>query len=298
MFPPVAAGAHRACRIRKFATHGRYAGFRFTTPDSMERESTSQQDDLSLSAAAFKSGSASDRKSVPWTRSVPSRAQMRGLKIEALFREAAVSFHRNGYAGTSLADVAARLGISKAALYYYIDNKQALLLGCHMAASDAADAVIEQVPKTGLTGLQKLHMALRLHVESILSETSPSLLALEESALTQENFRAVVQRRDRFQSAFVRFIGEGVTDGSIVDCDPKLAAFAALGGVNWTEKWYRPDGPWSASQIAQAIADVLVRGLAAQPTAGPLKQVVDYPNGPRTMPTRQPAAASMSGETI
>ena len=264
----------------------------------MERESTSQQDNLPRSAAALKRGSASDRKFVPGTRSVPSRTQMRGLKIKALFHEAAVSFHRNGYAGTSLADVAARLGISKAALYYYIDNKQALLLGCHMAASDAADAVIEQVPKTGLTGLQKLHMVLRLHVESILSETSSSLLALEESALTQESFRAVVQRRDRFQAAFVRFIGEGITDGSIVDCDPKLAAFAALGGVNWTEKWYRPDGPWSASQIGQAIADVLVRGLAAQPATGPLKRVVDYPNLPWTPPPRPPAAASMPRDTI
>ena len=264
----------------------------------MERENTSQQDNLPRSAAALKRDSASDRKSAPWTRSVPSREQMRDLKIKALFREAAVSFHRNGYAGTSLADVAARLGISKAALYYYIDNKQALLLGCHMAASDAADMVIEQVPKTGLTGLQKLHMALRLHVESILSETSSSLLALEESALTQENFRAVVQRRDCFQAAFVHFIREGIADGSIVDCDPKLAAFAVLGGVNWVEKWYRPDGSWSASQIGQAIADLLVRGLAAQPTGEPLKQVVDYPNGPQTMSPLPPTVASMPRDTI
>ena len=270
---------------------------RFTT-SVMEREKTSLQDDLARPAAALKSDDARDRKAVPWTRSVPSRAQMRGLKIEALFREAAVSFHRNGYAGTSLADVAARLGTSKAALYYYIDNKQALLLGCHMAASDAADAVIEQVPKTGLTGLQKLHMALRLHVESILSENSPSLLALEESALTQENFRAVVQRRDCFQSAFVRFIREGVADGSIVDCDPKLAAFAVLGGVNWVEKWYRPGGAWSSSQIGQAMADVLVRGLAAATTSTLLSRVIDYPDEPNTVPPPPSSpVASMAGAT-
>ena len=246
----------------------------------MARENLSEQDKPLRSAAARRAGDAvADQKSVPWKTLVPSREALRGLKTEALFREAAVSFHRNGYAGTSLSDIAASLGVSKAGLYYYIDNKQALLLGCHMAASDAADAVLEQVPTTGLSGLEKLRLALRLHVESILSETSPSVLALEESALTPENFRAVAQRRDHFQSGFVGFIRDGISDGSIVDCDPKLAAFTVLGGVNWVEKWYRPGGPWSAQQIATAMADLLVRSVAAGATPPLLGRVIDYPGG-------------------
>lgn len=240
----------------------------------------SHQPELTRSAAARRVGDeTSAKRAVVWNTQVPSREALRGLKIEALFREAAVAFHRNGYTGTSLADIAAKLGVSKAGLYYYIDNKQALLLGCHMAASDAADAVLEQVPKTGLSGLEKLHMALRLHLESIMSETSSSVLALEESALTPENFRAVAQRRDHFQAGFVNFIREGIADGSIVDCDPKLAAFALLGGVNWVEKWYRPAGPWSAVQIAQAMADMLVRSVAAVTRPPLLTSVIDYPGG-------------------
>lgn len=211
---------------------------------------------------------------------MPSRTQMRDLKTNALFHEAAASFRRKGYGGTSLADIASSLGISRAALYYYVDDKQALLRGCHMAASDAADAVIEQIPETGLTGLEKLHMALRLHVESILDETSSSVLALEESALTPENFSAVVARRDQFQAAFVGFMNEGIADGSIIDCDPKLSIFALLGGVNWIEKWYRPEGPWSATQIAHGIADILVRGVAADSAPEPLPRVADYPRDP------------------
>lgn len=259
----------------------------------MERESISQHSDAPAHAAAQMAGSRmADRKSVPWKQLVPSRTELRGLKMEALFHEAALAFHRSGYAGTSLTDIAAALGISKAALYHYIDNKQALLVGCHMAASDVADAVIAQVPKSGLNGVQKLHMALRLHVESILGEDSPSVLALEESALTPENFRAVVRRRDRFQSAFVGFIREGIDDGSIIDCDPKLAAFALLGGVNWVEKWYRPGGPWSAAQIAPGIADILVRGVAADPTFKPRACVADYPDGKSAVQSIAPLPAA------
>ncbi len=265
----------------------------------------SPQAELPRPAATRRAGDeAADQKSVAWNTLVPSREALRGLKIEALFREAAVSFHRNGYTGTSLSDIAAKLGVSKAGLYYYIDTKQALLLGCHMAASDAADAVLAQVPKAGLNGLEKLHMALRLHLESIMSETSSSVLALEESALTPENFRAVAQRRDHFQAGFVNFIREGVADGSIVDCDPKLAAFTVLGGVNWAEKWYRPGGLWSAQQIARAMADMLVRSVAAVATPPLLARVTDYPDGvnaisqPLPIPDPKPRTRAASARAV
>ena len=228
----------------------------------------------------------------PWLSTVPSRTELHDRKSDALYRQAAIAFHEKGYAGTSLADIAARLGLSKGALYYYIDNKQQLLLECHLAASDAADAVIEQVPRTGVTGLEKLRIALRIHVESILGENSPSVLALEESALTPENFRVVVRRRDRFQSAFTRFVREGIADGSVVRCDPKLATFALLGGVNWIEKWYRSGGPWRATQIAQSMADILVRSIASEPVASLPASVADYADAVPTVGGEQSTTES------
>lgn len=212
-----------------------------------------------------------------WNMVVPTASKLRDLKIEALYRQAALSFHRNGYAGTSLTDIAEQLGVSKAALYHYIGNKQELLLRCHLAGADAANFVIAQVPKKRVTGREKIRLALRLYLDSILSETSASVIALEESALTPENFRIVVAKRDEFQNAFVRFVREGIKDGSIVRCDPKLATFAMLGGVNWVEKWYRPTGPWSRLQIAQAMADMMVGAISSEPRRSFPEKISDYP---------------------
>ncbi len=210
-------------------------------------------------------------------RQLPSTADLRDRKIEALYHQAALAFHENGYAGTSLADIAGRLGISKATLYHYVGNKQELLLGCHLVGSDAADAALAQVPKTGLTGLQKLRLALRCHLEYIIGKDSASMVVLETSALTPENFKIVSARRDRFQRGFTRLIQEGIKDGSVVRCDPKLATFAVLGGANWVEKWYRPGGPWTSNQIAASMADMMLRALAAKPMALP-ERVADYPD--------------------
>lgn len=228
-------------------------------------------------ASASLAGGGQPRRRGQWTRLVPSASELRDRKTEALYRAAAISFHRNGYAGTSLADIAERLGVSKAALYHYIGNKQELLLGCHLAASDAADRAVARVPKTGLNGRDKVRLALRYYLESILAEDSASVVVLEESALTPENFRIVVARRDVFQAAFTRFIREGIRDGSIVRCDPQLATFAVLGGVNWVEKWYRPGGAWSRLQIAHAMADMMVRAISSEPCATFPERVSEYP---------------------
>lgn len=230
-----------------------------------------------LSARAAKV--APKRKTGQW-KHLPSAADLRDRKTGMLYHQAALAFHQKGYAATSLSDIAERLGISKAALYHYVGNKQELLMACHIVASDAADDTLAQVPEaatSGMTGLQRLRMGLRCYLESILSESSASVVALEEAALTPENFRIVAARRDRFQNCFTGYILAGIEDGSIVRCDPKLATFGVLGGVNWVEKWYRAGGPWTPNQIATAMSEMMVRTLAARPR--PLRdRVVDYPD--------------------
>jgi hypothetical protein len=45
--------------------------------------------------------------------------------------------------------------------------------------------------------------------------------------------------------------------------DPKVSALAILGAVNWTVKWFRPDGPKTAREIGREMAGLLARGLLA-----------------------------------
>jgi hypothetical protein len=57
-------------------------------------------------------------------------------------------------------------------------------------------------------------------------------------------------------------IAEGVEDGSIAPVDPKIAAFALSGSVNWPARWFREDGEMSAEQMAVQLVDFLTIGLA------------------------------------
>ena len=58
-----------------------------------------------------------------------------------------------------------------------------------------------------------------------------------------------------------RLIREGVQDGSIHPCDPKMTAFALAGALNWIAHWYREDQSMTGAQIAEAFVAIFEAGL-------------------------------------
>ena len=61
----------------------------------------------------------------------------------------------------------------------------------------------------------------------------------------------------------------GINDGSIAVADPKLAAFAIAGALNWIAHWYRAGRTLSSDQVADAFVQFLEQGLAPrEPAAG------------------------------
>ena len=64
------------------------------------------------------------RHASAWSSVVPSGDEQFALKRQALLKEAARAFSSNGYHSTSLLDVAKVLGVTKTALYYYVESKQ------------------------------------------------------------------------------------------------------------------------------------------------------------------------------
>ena len=66
----------------------------------------------------------------------------------------------------------------------------------------------------------------------------------------------------KIDAAMRELISEGIADGSIAPLDVKMTAFTLAGALNWPAKWHEPSGENSAEDIATALVDVLVKGLA------------------------------------
>jgi TetR/AcrR family transcriptional regulator len=200
-----------------------------------------------------------------WANAVPSRSQQVDLKRTSILREAARSFNRSGFHGTTLDDIAERLGVTKAALYRYVPNKHELLFACFKLAMDSAFSNLDTGEAQGRNGLDKIRIGLQGYVRDMIGELGYPVVLLEENALLPEHAKTIIRQRDQMERRLRALIAEGIEDGSIAPCNPKLVSFAMFGAVNWVPKWYRAGGEWSAEEVAEWLLAVVTRSIAAAP---------------------------------
>jgi TetR/AcrR family transcriptional regulator len=198
-------------------------------------------------------------------RLFPSREDLHEVKRQAVLRQAATSFNAKGFHATSLADVAAALGVTKAALYHYFPNKNALLAACFDYAMTLCFECLEQGRAQGRNGRERLLITVSGYLARIIDDLSCAVVLLEEGALEPDDYAKLIAERDRFERALRGLVREGIKDGSIVPCDPKFVVFVIFGALNWVPKWYRPGGRWRPEQIAAALAEVFDRTLSSAP---------------------------------
>jgi len=190
-----------------------------------------------------------------------------GAKIAEKKREILVAasrvFRAKGLHGTGMRDIAAELGMTVGNLYYYFENKHELLAFCQEDALDGLRALASRVralPERADTRLYRLIVG---HVELLNEGTPGSLAHLEVEALEGEWRRSALAGRDAYEGAVQDLVSEGVAAKVFRRCDAKVAALALLGALNWTVKWFRPEGKKSAAEIGVEFAELLVRGLLA-----------------------------------
>jgi len=196
----------------------------------------------------------------PWKKPA-DRQKEREVKRDAVLRAAAQAFNENGFHKTSLDDVAERLNVTKPTIYYYVKNKDQILFECVRIGLEMLEDASAQVEGTEATGLSKLIALWRVYVKIVTEDFGRCLILVGEDPLpagTRKELRALKGRIDkRFRSVIV----EGIEDGSIRPCDPKMAAFAAAGALSWIARWYDPRGPLGPEQLADQMIDLLVNGV-------------------------------------
>jgi AcrR family transcriptional regulator len=158
-------------------------------------------------------------------------------------------------------EIAAELGMHAGNLYYYFDSKQNLLAFCQEDALGGLLELAEAVERAVLAPPQQLYLLAVGHVLLLNEGTPGSLAHLEVEALAEPYREAIIAKRNAYEQAVRRLIEAGVAAASLRPVDPRVAAMALLGALNWTVKWYRPDGAKSARQIGAELAEQLVRGL-------------------------------------
>jgi TetR/AcrR family transcriptional regulator len=217
----------------------------------------------------------------------PTKEHVHGIKRQEVLREAAASFNFKGYHATSLTEIATSLGVTKAALYHYFPNKNSLLAACFEHAMDVAFASLERGRKQGTNGRDRLVLTISGYVSQLIDELNCCVVLMEEHALEPGDRTKLVRQRDRFERALRALVKEGIEDGSVVPCDPKLAIFVILGAMNWVPKWFKLSGAWKPEQLTVALSQIFERAVSSAPAAALPRDVGDLPSHAPRAPARQ-----------
>ena len=187
-------------------------------------------------------------------------------KQREILLAAARAFRRKGLESTGMRDIAAELDMAVGNLYYYFRDKKELLAFCQEDALSSLLRLAERVQLMPVGADEKLSQLIAGHIRCLHEGTPGAAAHLEVDALAEPRRPGVVEQRDRYEAEFRKILKEGSQDGTFRAIDPELATRAILGALNWTAKWYNPEGPIGVAEVGQQFSDLLLGGLRSSST--------------------------------
>ncbi len=180
---------------------------------------------------------------------------------------AAQLFANQGYTASTMQQVAAACGVSKASLYHYVQDKHALLAQItrgHVARLEALVAEVQAQalePQAHFRALVTRFMQAYAHAQN-----EHRVLTEDVKFLAETERRAVLQAQRRVVTAFADALA-----ALRPDLRPrrlhKPLAMLLFGMMNWTFTWLREGGALTHASLAPLLVELFLGGLPALPDA-------------------------------
>ncbi|MFN2158928.1 MAG: TetR/AcrR family transcriptional regulator [Anaerolineales bacterium] len=171
-------------------------------------------------------------------------------------------FSQKGFHASSMQDIANAVNLQKASLYHHVSSKQEILA---LLLDQSLDILIDQMKEISLLDFppeEKLRTAIKGYLNTlIINRDRAAVLLMEHRSLNPEFKVHHIPRRDKFEGLWRDMLKEGIDQGVFYCEDSSLSARALLGMINWTITWYSPEGPLTADEIGENLANMVLQGL-------------------------------------
>ena len=199
-----------------------------------------------------------------------SRIERKRLRrVNEILRVAADVVAERGYQNASLDEVAERLDLAKASIYYYFDSKQALVAACLDTAAAEVERRLEQIVEEGGTPTETLR---RLIIEQQVFTTQDRpelsrlfLRHLEWPPPLLDRIHGWLVRHDRIWKDVIE---AGLRSGEFSPAvDPTIVRHCLHGALDFVPFWYHPDGKFPPAELFEQVADTVLQmlGVSSRP---------------------------------
>jgi AcrR family transcriptional regulator len=172
-------------------------------------------------------------------------------------------FARQGYDGTSVAQVIAQAGVAKGGFYHHFASKEALLYEVYGDLITRQLHAMDAVMARGLPPADALRALIADLVESTAASAQQALVFWrEQHRLGDERTTEYRRARRRYHDTVTRLIRDAQAAREFATvASPEMVTFTIFGVINELPLWYRPQGRKRPAQIAAELADLVLAAL-------------------------------------
>jgi AcrR family transcriptional regulator len=184
---------------------------------------------------------------------------------ELIVEAATRLFAERGFPGASMSDLAHACGISKALVYHYYTNKEALLFDITERYMARLVALCAEIDARRLPPAEHLRSLIRRFLDEYqTSQSRHMVLTHDAKFLEAPRHNIIVARQRHVIDAFRRAIS-AATGGRLAVAEALPAAMLVFGMINWTFTWLKPGGAMSYDDFADCVIAMIEGGIDGLP---------------------------------
>ncbi|GHE19916.1 TetR/AcrR family transcriptional regulator [Halomonas urumqiensis] len=180
-----------------------------------------------------------------------------------LTRQAAQLFVQEGFDRTTVRMLAQEMGIKSGSLFHHFRDKQEILAAVIEEGTQNALVIAHRaLEKCDNSPGARFHAMARAHLETLHADRNAHVVALYEwRRLDVEARDHLSHLRDAYEALWQQVIDEALEAG-LIHGDRFLVARFVMGALNWTVRWYDPQGPRTPDELADELLAMIRHGSA------------------------------------
>ncbi|MBE7637241.1 TetR family transcriptional regulator [Sneathiella sp. P13V-1] len=189
------------------------------------------------------------------TRTIGSNGErtLRSLREAGLKR-----LYKQGFAGTTLRELAKDVGVQAGSLYNYFENKQDFLFQLMDYVMDTLTDATDQ----RLAAAQSQHEALMIYVDCHVryhceKKREVLISTTELRSLTPQNYEKIIAKRDEYERRLKDILAKGNELDEWNIAEPHITSKLILGMMTSVGTWYRSDGKLDLDNLVRVYQEMV-----------------------------------------
>jgi AcrR family transcriptional regulator len=197
---------------------------------------------------------------------VPDWRKLEPTELTPILSAALDAFYETGFHGTSVREIARRVGVTVPALYYHHENKEGLLIALlELSTSDVLSRAHAADADGGDDPVQRLANVIEAIVLRMTLRARLAALEGESRYLSPDNRQRYRAVRKGVEQLVRSIVEEGAAAGVFDVDDPAETTRALLGMCQSIPRWYHSQGTLTSEEVAAKYVDIALKTVGASP---------------------------------